>query len=242
MGQHYSGRHRPADSAPTSTRHRVPARIVRRPLLTTGAALALIGVSAAGYAKAGEAVTNSVATFALPTGAIIQADQRDNAQREQDSYRAQGQETTALRASVAADQAKAAAAAQAAALVAQRQAEADRAARDAARVSLIANAQKDPRAAARSLLAANGWTDSQWSCLDTLWAGESGWNYQAGNQSSGAYGIPQSLPASKMASVANDYRTNPITQITWGMNYIKNSYGSPCSALSTWNSRSPHWY
>ncbi|MDQ6715894.1 MAG: transglycosylase SLT domain-containing protein, partial [Actinomycetota bacterium] len=107
---------------------------------------------------------------------------------------------------------------------------------------IVANAQQDPRSAARLMLGDYGWSDSQWSCLEKLWAGESGWNYKATNSSSGAYGIPQSLPASKMATVAGDYRTNPVTQITWGMNYIKASYGSPCNAWSFWNNRSPHWY
>ena len=60
--------------------------------------------------------------------------------------------------------------------------------------------------------------------------------------SSGAYGIPQSLPASKMGTVDDDWRTNPVTQIRWGLQYIKASYGTPCSAWSAWQSRSPHWY
>ena len=75
-----------------------------------------------------------------------------------------------------------------------------------------------------------------------LWTGESAWNYQAANASSGAYGIPQSLPGSKMASAGADWKTNPETQIRWGLGYIKDAYGSPCSAWNTWNSRYPHWY
>lgn len=241
MGQRYLGRHRDATTHTTRppTRRQRPARLVRRPLLTTGAALALIGVSAAGYAKAGESVTNLAATFSAPTVGVSQTSERDNRLLEQKSYRDAATRATAERAAVAADQAKAAAAAQAAIAV-QRQAETDRAARDAQRVALAA-AQADPKSVARTMLASHGWTDGQWSCLEQLWAGESNWKYTAANPS-GAYGIPQSLPGSKMASAGADYLTNPVTQITWGMNYIKGSYGSPCGALASWNSRSPHWY
>ena len=70
---------------------------------------------------------------------------------------------------------------------------------------------------------------TQWSCLLQLWNQESGWMYDAENPS-GAYGIPQALPASKMASVASDYLTNPRTQITWGLQYISQVYGTPCVA------------
>lgn len=88
-----------------------------------------------------------------------------------------------------------------------------------------------------------GWTGGQWDCLEALWNGESGWNEFAYNASSGAGGIPQSLPMSKMASVASDYETNPWTQIQWGIGYIQAVYGSPCNAYSQWLSRSPnHWY
>jgi hypothetical protein len=75
-----------------------------------------------------------------------------------------------------------------------------------------------------------------------LWNGESGWNYKALNASSGAYGIPQSLPASKMASAGPDWRTNPATQITWGLNYIRQRYYTPANAWAQWQARSPHWY
>jgi hypothetical protein len=72
---------------------------------------------------------------------------------------------------------------------------------------------------------------TQWSCLDDLWTRESNWIYNAEN-ASGAYGIPQSLPASKMASAGSDYLTNPSTQIKWGLGYITDIYGTPCGA---WN-------
>lgn len=71
----------------------------------------------------------------------------------------------------------------------------------------------------------------QFYCLDVLWTKESGWRTKAGNSSSGAYGIPQALPASKMASAGDDWRTNPTTQVRWGLRYISGRYGSACSAL-----------
>ena len=85
-----------------------------------------------------------------------------------------------------------------------------------------------------------GWGDDQFSCLVSLWNRESSWNYQAENPSSGAYGIPQSLPGSKMGSVGADWRTNPTTQIVWGLGYISGRYGSPCSAWA--HSEATGWY
>ena len=97
-------------------------------------------------------------------------------------------------------------------------------------------------AAGQRMAAAMGWTGANWQALKSLWMGESGWNPRALNQSSGAYGIPQSLPASKMASAGADWRTNPATQIRWGLAYIRSVYGSPLNAYRMWLSRSPHWY
>lgn len=90
------------------------------------------------------------------------------------------------------------------------------------------------------LAAGRGWTGEQWYCLYQLWQKESGWNTTSGNPSTGAYGIPQALPGSKMASVGADWATNPATQITWGMGYIAGRYGTPCAAWSTSQSRG--WY
>lgn len=73
----------------------------------------------------------------------------------------------------------------------------------------------------------------QLTCLGELWNAESGWLWYASNPSSGAYGIPQSLPGSKMASMGSDWRTNPLTQIKWGLSYIKSIYGSPCNAWAS---------
>jgi hypothetical protein len=114
---------------------------------------------------------------------------------------------------------------------ARKQAIADRASR---------NVVRDPRAYARMLVQQRGWSESQFTCLNLLWNRESGWNYRAQNPSSGAYGIPQSLPGSKMASVAPDWRTNPATQIKWGLNYIAERYGTPCGAWA--HSEAKGWY
>ena len=92
-----------------------------------------------------------------------------------------------------------------------------------------------PQTIAHALLLRRGWSGTQWGCLDRLWMRESNWRVSAAN-SSGAYGIPQALPASKMSMMGSDWRTNPITQIRWGLWYIGATYGSPCNALAHSNS------
>lgn len=86
----------------------------------------------------------------------------------------------------------------------------------------------------------HGWRGSEYQALVALWQRESEWNFRSENPSSGAYGIPQSLPGSKMASVAPDWRTNPRTQIRWGLKYIQSTYGSPSAALA--HSDAHNWY
>ncbi|GGI34753.1 hypothetical protein GCM10010988_00500 [Cnuibacter physcomitrellae] len=141
--------------------------------------------------------------------------------------------TTAL-ATTAAAQSGAQAADQAAA-----QAAADAAA--AAEALALANTPDGAKETARELAASTyGWGDSQFQCLVNLWQKESGWNYQAENASSGAAGIPQSLPGSKMASFGDDWQTNASTQIAWGLDYISRGYGTPCAAWS--HSQSVNWY
>jgi hypothetical protein len=98
---------------------------------------------------------------------------------------------------------------------------------------------ESPQDIARALLATYGWSESQFGCLDSLWTRESHWNVYAANPS-GAYGIPQALPGSKMASEGSDWRTNPVTQIKWGLGYIADRYGSPCGAWG--HSESHGWY
>jgi hypothetical protein len=82
----------------------------------------------------------------------------------------------------------------------------------------------------------------QFSCLDTLWQHESDWDPSAKNPTSGAYGIAQALPAAKMASTGKDWMSNPITQVSWGLDYIDTRYGSACNAWSFWLRHFPHWY
>jgi hypothetical protein len=96
------------------------------------------------------------------------------------------------------------------------------------------------KAYAASVLPGYGWGSDQFRCLDLLWTRESGWRANAYNASSGAYGIPQSLPGSKMASAGADWRTNAATQIDWGLSYISSRYGSPCEAWA--HSEAYNWY
>jgi hypothetical protein len=96
------------------------------------------------------------------------------------------------------------------------------------------------KAYAYEAVAARGWSEGQYNCLVSLWNRESGWRVNAENSSSGAYGIPQSLPGSKMASAGNDWRTNAGTQIEWGLGYISGRYGTPCGAWA--HSEAVGWY
>ncbi len=96
------------------------------------------------------------------------------------------------------------------------------------------------KAYARSAVARYGWGDGEYQCLLKLWERESNWRADAYNRSSGAYGIPQSLPGSKMAAAGADWRTNAATQIEWGLSYISGRYGAPCGAWA--HSERVNWY
>lgn len=98
----------------------------------------------------------------------------------------------------------------------------------------------NPQQIALGMLGSFGWSSSEFGCLQSLWEAESGWNPYASNPSSGAYGIPQALPGSKMASAGPDWQSNPATQIRWGLGYIKQLYGSPCAAWS--HQQGTGWY
>lgn len=154
----------------------------------------------------------------------------------------------AAAAQAAAEAAAAQAAAEAAAAAAAAEAEAEQ----ASQASSSSNSSPSPayagagtsageaQAIARGMLAGYGWGDDQFGCLVALWDRESGWNSQAYNSGSGAYGIPQALPGSKMATAGADWQTNAATQISWGLGYIAGRYGNPCGA---WNhSESVGWY
>ncbi|MGH3342421.1 MAG: hypothetical protein ACRDPK_05960 [Carbonactinosporaceae bacterium] len=111
-----------------------------------------------------------------------------------------------------------------------------RSSRTASRTPLIGS----PREIARGMLAEHGWDGEQHACLDDLWERESGWEVHAENPSSGAYGIPQALPASKMAAAGPDWQDSAATQIRWGLDYIDDRYGTPCGAWDYWVSN--NWY
>jgi hypothetical protein len=96
------------------------------------------------------------------------------------------------------------------------------------------------RAIGCAIMLDEGFAIDQFPCLDKLWTKESGWNHKAYNSGSGAYGIPQALPGSKMGSVADDWKTNPATQIKWGLGYIEGRYDDPCGAWA--HSQSTGWY
>jgi hypothetical protein len=265
----YEGRHRnapaPSDpaterspgrpSSPAAAARRRPEPIPRRkrhvgrPILAGALALGL-GASGFAYAKATNLIGTDAAAFVVGSGVAAQTDELARATTVDTTYRAaasvsRNERRTAIAATglrtakelevkKKQEAAKQAEKARAAAAAAERQRQRQR---------VIDNAKTDPKAAARVLMVDQGWTsDSQYNCLVNLWTGESDWRWFVENPSSGAYGIPQSLPARKMAKFGADYRTNPITQIKWGLWYIKMSYGNPCNAWSTWQARSPHWY
>jgi hypothetical protein len=142
--------------------------------------------------------------------------------------------------------------------IAQRQAAKKRAAKKAAVAAAARSAAARDRAAAQpsqaagpaasgspeqiaeAMLGSFGWSSAQFSCLDPLWEHESGWSVTAANPGSGAYGIPQALPGSRMASAGPDWQTNAATQIKWGLTYIKGTYGSPCAAWA--HEQATGWY
>ncbi len=101
-------------------------------------------------------------------------------------------------------------------------------------------ASQDPRTIAKALLPQFGFSESEFTCLDELYTKESGWNVHADNPTSDAYGIPQALPGSKMASAGSDWLNDAATQIRWGLQYIRSSYGTPCGAWS--HEMAYNWY
>ena len=130
------------------------------------------------------------------------------------------------------------------AAIAQRQAAKKAAAKKAAATKAAAAqsraASGSPQQVAEAMLGSFAWSSSQFSCLDPLWAHESGWSVAAYNADSGAFGIPQALPGSRMASAGPDWQTDAATQIRWGLEYIKGTYGSPCGAWA--HEEATGWY
>jgi hypothetical protein len=234
-----------------SSRHETPSRARRigRPVLAGVLALGL-GASGFAYAKATNLLGADAAAFVVGSGVVAQTDELARATTVDTTYRAaasvsRNERRTAIAATGlrTAKELEVKKKKEAARKAEEAREAAEKAERERERQRAIDNAKEDPQAAARVLMADHGWTsDAQYNCLVNLWTGESDWRWWAENSSSGAYGIPQSLPASKMAMFGSDYRTNPITQIKWGLWYIEMSYGNPCNAWSTWQARSPHWY
>ncbi len=105
----------------------------------------------------------------------------------------------------------------------------------------LARSSTGAKYVARTIMAAEySWGDKQYSCLNRLWTKESHWNYKAHNSRSGAHGIAQALPASKMEVISTDWRTNPVTQIRWGLRYVDLRYGTPCKAWAKF--QRSHYY
>lgn len=154
--------------------------------------------------------------------------------------KAAAQKAAAAKAAATKAAAKAAAAKAAAQQAAQQQATQQQAAQQTTAQPATSAPSGSPQQIAEQMLSQFGWSSSQFSCLQPLWALESGWNIYASNPSSGAYGIPQALPGSKMASAGPDWQGDAATQIRWGLSYIQGTYGSPCAAWS--HEEADGWY
>ncbi|PPK98882.1 hypothetical protein CLV92_101583 [Kineococcus xinjiangensis] len=221
------------------------------PVLLAFAAVGLVGAATPGGQTGGVRLAGQAGSADHRVDPEVAQAQRDEAHRVavivEQQYRAaeawsQGTRDRQVRAAVLAEQARLAEEARRAEEEARRL-EAERLAEEARRAEAeeaTRNAVRDPRGAARVLVAQHGWGEEQFSCLDSLWMKESGWNPAADNPTSSAYGIPQALPGRKMASAGADWETNPLTQIRWGLGYIEGRYGSPCAAWA--HSRSHNWY
>lgn len=249
MGR-YQGRHGARHAAPRIRRAPRPpgALWTSKPAAVS---LAILAATATTAVATDSTVAPETVTLTATARVVTQSAEL-SATQSQDSARLAA-ERAGLNADRATVRAKidAAAKAQAEAAALARKQEAERVAREQARQAEaerraaaleLEAAQANPKLAAQYLMPEYGFGPGQWACLDSLWMGESDWRWWVANPSSGAYGIPQSLPGDKMAEEADDWETNPVTQIRWGLNYIKLSYGNPCGALEFWNSQDPHWY
>jgi hypothetical protein len=203
--------------------------VLGRPRLSGAAALAVVSASTAGVAAVtghAPAIAHVVdASAAAAPVRVLNAGFAEKPAYASDAAAADRLERTRQRSAVVRT------------IIAERLVTAARAARSAERKALLS---ADPKVVAKAMLHTYGWGASQFSCLDRLWTRESMWSLTATNASSGAYGIPQALPGSKMASAGSDWRHNPLTQIRWGLGYIRARYGSPCSAWG--HSEASGWY
>jgi len=260
-GRHLSSSSRtttPGDGAGGAARHAAPggARAPRatglrsragRVVLAVGVGAAVVAAgTGAVTASAPSATTGGAPAALVPVAATPAAPATPPPAVPDDSradLRAEEAVAAEHRAGVR-DRLAAEAAAEAARVEAERVAAEELAAREAALAeaeeAASRSAQRDPRPIAADMVAERGWSSEQFSCLEQLWTKESGWQYDADNPTSSAYGIPQALPGSKMASAGADWETNPVTQISWGLEYIDDVYGTPCSAWS--HSQAVNWY
>jgi hypothetical protein len=241
----YTARHAPRHAAVRRRRgaHAQPRRTpLGHPLVTTGVLAALVGGAAVATAVTDESASAAALTLTVDRTTTSESTEQSQVMAADAERVAADRTASNAQAAVVAAANAEVEKAEAEALAKKRKRAEERAAREAERKEILANAQDDPKAVAQLLLPEYGFGEEQWPCLDQLWIGESDWRWWVANPSSGAYGIPQSLPAEKMASAGDDWRTNPATQIEWGLDYIRSSYGTPCNALDAWNARSPHWY
>ena len=227
MAPPYQARHR---ASPSSRKGRRKGGL-NRPLASAAAVVAVAGASAAGLASVLKPDTYP------PSRTTSQASLSSRAVPPRHSARASQKAPPRVSRAVVPVPTGARTA-----LERARKASAERASREQNRRDIVTRVRSNPQAVARLLVSDQGWAARQFTCLNSLWSRESGWQWDADNPTSDAYGIPQSLPGSKMASVGSDWRTNPLTQIKWGLKYISNRYGTPCSAWSHWQGHHPHWY
>ena len=219
-------------------------------LIAAGSALALAGIAAGtaatwpGDAPAASARLADAASVATSRNIAASAatDQAMAASVHQLKVSGAAARQAAQRQAIAHERARNAARARAAAsrAAADRAAAARKQQAPARPAAQPATASGSPQQIAEGMLGSYGWSSSQFSCLQPLWNAESGWNASASNPSSGAYGIPQALPGSKMASAGPDWQTSAATQIRWGLGYIRSVYGSPCAAWS--HEQADGWY
>jgi hypothetical protein len=197
--------------------------------------------AAAGTADAYLTSANGQITAAHSAGASISSQKMVTLSKVR-AMQAEHQQLVAEAKAAAAKAAKVAKAKAEAAKAAKAKAAKARAAANAAvkKKAAAATPSGSPRQIAQQMLGKYGWSSSQFSCLNPLWEHESGWSVTAENPSSGAYGIPQALPGSQMATAGGDWHTNAATQIKWGLTYIQGRYGSPCGAWA--HEQSAGWY
>jgi hypothetical protein len=211
-----------AKHTPKHRGHRAPTaptKVLRTSVLYSSVAVAATGVAVSGGIMSGKSAADAPVNVSADRTRMSPQAADDTLRREDEVSRSDRR--------TSADPAKKAALARV-----------DRSGTTVSRTEDISD--EDPRQIAQALLSEFGFGQDQFSCLDSLYSSESGWRINADNPSSSAYGIPQALPGSKMASAGPDWETNPVTQIRWGLGYIQDRYGTPCGA---WSFKQGHnWY